>query len=138
MPLIYATPAELATWTGTPAPVNAPVMLREASGLVVDAIICDLYEATSTGLPTNPAYVDALRDATCAQVEHWIAAEIDPLKGAGGQAPRMTVSAIDGASVSFDTYLTAPDRLNSAKYLAGSSWRILRRAGLGSSWVSSS
>lgn len=137
MPLIYATPSDLATWTGSPAPDNAAVMLREASGLVGDAIICDLYEATSTGLPTNPTYVDALRDATCAQVEHWIAAQIDPLAGAGGQEPRMTVSAIDGASVSFDTYLTAPDRLNSAKYLAASSWRILRRAGLGSSWVSS-
>lgn len=136
--LVYATPDDLHDWTQQAPPDNAAVLLREASILVADAIGGDLYDVAPTGLPAQSRQRDAVRDATCAQAEHWATSGSDPLKGAGGQDPRMTVSAIDGASVSFDTYLTAPDRMNSVKYLSPSAYRILRQAGMASAWVGSS
>ena len=134
---IYATPAELPTWMGRDAPDNATMLLREASVLVADACLADIYEVDDTGMPTSQTYRDAMRDATCAQAGHWAASDTDPTKGAGGQEPRMTVSAIDGASVSYDTHLTAPDRLNSVKFLHPTAMRILRFAGLASNAVRS-
>ncbi|WP_068165760.1 hypothetical protein [Rhodococcus phenolicus] len=135
--LVYADSDDLADWTKKPAPDNADILLREASILVADACLADLYDTDSTGLPADSALRDAMRDATCAQAEHWASADVDPTKGAGGQEPRMTVSAIDGASVSYDTYLTAPDRLNSVKFLYPTALRILRFAGLASNAVRS-
>ena len=80
---------------------------------------------------------EAMQEATCAQVHAWLASGDDPIKGAGGQEPRLTTTAIDGASLSYDTYLTAPDRMNALKFLAPGALRILRLAGLASSAVQS-
>ncbi len=135
--LIYANDSDYFAWAKRPAPDNVDALLREASILVADACLADRYNTTDEGLPTDAKLRDAMRDATCAQAEHWAAAGTDPLKGPGGQEPRMTVSAIDGASVSYDTYLTAPDRLNSVKSLAPNALRILRFAGLASNMVRS-
>lgn len=135
--LIYATPGQYVEYAHKAGPANIEVLLREASILVADATAGDIYDTTDVGLPKESRHRDALRDATCAQVESWAAAGVDPLKGAGGQEPRLTVSAIDGASESFDTYLTAPDRANALKYIAPAAYRILRLAGLASAAVSS-
>lgn len=135
--LIYADDGDLETWTGQPAPDNATQLLREASILVGIACQADRYTPLPSGLPADDDKRDAMRDAACAQVEAWTAASVDPIAGPGGQEPRMTVSAIDGASVSFDAYLTAADRANAIKYLSASAYRLLRLSGLASSWVQS-
>ena len=135
--LILATTDELTTWMEAPAPDNATVLLREASGLVSDACKCDIYDTQSNGKPSDPDLVEAMMEATCAQAEAWASAEMDPTKGPGGQAPRLTTSAIDGASLSYDTYLTAPDRNDWVKYIAPNALRVLRLAGLASGQVQS-
>lgn len=76
-----------------------------------------------------------MRDATCAQVEMWLTAGINPVAGAGGQEARPTVSAIDGASVSFDTYLTADAFAKAIDNLSDTAFSILRNAGLASGAV---
>ena len=135
--LILATADELATWMDSPAPDNASVLLREASGLVSDACKCDIYDTQANGKPSDPDLVEAMMEATCAQAEAWAAADMDPTKGPGGQAPRLTTSAQDGSSLSFDTYLTAPDRNDWVKYICPGAVRILRLAGLASGQVQS-
>ena len=135
--LILATSDELETWTGQPAPDNATVLLREASGIVSGACVCDIYDTTPNGAPSDPDLLEAMMEATCAQAEAWSAADMDPTKGPGGQAPRLTTSAQDGSSLSFDTYLTAPDRNDWVKYIAPSAFRRLRSSGLASGRVQS-
>ncbi len=49
--LVYADSDDLADWTKKPAPDNADILLREASILVADACLADLYDTDSTGLP---------------------------------------------------------------------------------------
>ncbi|MCA1008996.1 hypothetical protein LCL87_25070 [Rhodococcus hoagii] len=135
--LVFATEDQLSSWLGTPGPLNAGVLLREASILVRDACRCDVFDTLPNGLPEDDDKREALQDATCAQAATWAATGDDPLKGPGGQEPRMTLSGIDGAQVSFDTYLTAGDRAKSLTQLCASAYRILRSAGLASSAVQS-
>lgn len=135
--LVFATEDQLAEWSGEPPPMNARVLLREASILVRDACRADVFDVLPNGLPEDDDKREALQDATCAQAAAWAATGDDPLKGPGGQEPRMTLSGIDGAQVSFDTYLTAGDRAKSLTQLCASAYRILRAAGLASSAVRS-
>jgi hypothetical protein len=134
--LILATTADFESWTGDIAPENVGAMLREASVLVSDATKADVYDVLPSGLPSDPDLSDALRDATCAQAESWILTGDDPRKGAGGQLARPTTSSIDGASVSYDTYLTAGDRSRALTSLHATAYRILRAAGLASATAS--
>ncbi len=60
--MAYATTAQLSTYTGGTAPGDAS--RRHAP-----------HSARIAGSPTLPAVVSALRDATCAQVEYWIAGD---------------------------------------------------------------
>lgn len=137
MPLIYATSDDLATWTTAPAPADAAVLLREASILIADACLADIYDTDTTGMPTDPQLRDAMRDATCAQVHAWIEAGLKPVAGPGGQEPRLTVSGIDGANVSYDTYLTADARSSMLTSLVPTALRLLRFVGLASNAVRS-
>ncbi|WP_097991859.1 hypothetical protein [Streptomyces sp. f51] len=70
MPRIYATPEQLAAWTGEPAPADAERLLARASSDVDAALLCAFYDTNSAGLPTEPHVVQALADAACAQVEY--------------------------------------------------------------------
>jgi hypothetical protein len=76
--LVYATPGDMATWTGQPAPDNAVQLLRSASVMVRGATRTALYAVQPSGLPADDEKRDALRDATCAQAAAWSAAGIDP------------------------------------------------------------
>jgi hypothetical protein len=72
MTAAYATPADLAAWLGTDAPEDSERLLRRASELL-DANVYGAYAVDSaTGLPADPDAAEALRDATCAQVEFWV------------------------------------------------------------------
>lgn len=135
--LVFATEDQLSSWMGTPGPLNAGVLLREASTLVRSACRADVFDTLPNGLPVDDDKREALQDATCAQAAVWAATGDDPIKGPGGQEPRLTVSGIDGANVSYDTYLTAPDRARALTTLCPSAYRILHSAGLASSAVQS-
>lgn len=129
---ILATPTDLQTYTGATPPTNATVLLREASLLVLGACQADVYCHDENGLPTLARLLTAMTDATCAQAEAWDAAGINPVAGRGSQATQVTSSSIDGASLSFDTQLTASDRAAAVDSLCPSALRILRMEGLAS------
>ena len=68
---VYASEAELETYLGEDAPPKAAKLLRDASSLI-DSIIVGGYIVTGGVIETKAK--DALRDATCAQVEWWVEA----------------------------------------------------------------
>lgn len=133
--ILYASEAQLTAWMGVEPEVVVTPYLRKASGLVHTACINDLYDVDATGKPSDPDLAEAMQDAVCAQAEMWIEAGINPVAGAGGQEARPTVSAIDGASVSFDTYLTAEAFAKAIENLSDDAFAILRAAGLASAAV---
>lgn len=135
--LIYATPAELTTWMGRDAPDNATTLLWEASTLVADACLADIYDTTPDRMPTDQGLRDAMRDATCIQAAFWAAHGIDPAKGRAGMTEVVTASSIDGASVSTNAGELEAAKAESLDGLIPSALRILRQAGLGSNLVRS-
>ena len=135
--LTYATAADLLAWTKKSAPPNADILLREASILVADACLADIYEVDEVGLPTTPQYVDAMRDATCAQAGFWADHGIDPTKGRAGLSEVVTSSSIDGASVSTNAGELETAKASSFDGLVPTAMRLLRFAGLASNAVRS-
>ncbi|MGW2292718.1 hypothetical protein [Streptomyces phaeochromogenes] len=83
MPRVYATPEQLAAWTGQPAPADAERLLTRASEDVDDALLSAVYRTDAAGMPTDLAVVQALADATCAQVEYQVATGDDGTGAAG-------------------------------------------------------
>lgn len=134
---IYATAAELANFMGAQPDddINVVPLLRKASLLVQTACRLDCFVTNPIGLADDPDLADAMSNAVCAQVEMWVTAGYNPIAGAGGQDPRITVSSVDGASISYDTYLTAPARNDEINTLCPDSLRILRNVGLASTAV---
>lgn len=83
MPRVYATPEQLAAWTGQPAPADAEHLLARASADIDAALLCAFYRTNDAGMPTEPRVVQALADATCAQVEYQLATGDDGTGAAG-------------------------------------------------------
>ncbi|PJN40509.1 hypothetical protein CG747_12620 [Streptomyces sp. CB02959] len=80
---VYATPEQLAAWTGQPAPADADRLLARASEDVDDALLTAVYRTDATGMPTDREVEDALADAVCAQVEYHVATGDDGTGAAG-------------------------------------------------------
>lgn len=117
----YATSGELATYTGAAAPADATRLLTRASELVDDHIVTAVYDVDSNDVPTDTKVIAALRDATCAQVEHWLTGdEEDDILG-----PTQGVS-IGGMQ---EQYGAGQNRAT-PMYLAPRAARHLRKAGL--------
>lgn len=102
MALVYATAADLATWTGTTAPTNATPLLRRASALVRKATGTAFYATGTNGLPTDAPTLQAFNDATCAQATFWAANNIDPATGGLSQAGILTNKRLGSASLTYD------------------------------------
>ncbi|MFE9340865.1 hypothetical protein [Streptomyces sp. NPDC007063] len=123
MARVYATPEQLAAWTGQPTPPGAERLLARASEDVDDALLSALYDTDSTGMPTVPATVQALADAVCAQVEYQQATGDDGT-GAAGRWDSVSIGPVslsgrkDGPTAAGDVDL------------APRAHRALRRAGL--------
>lgn len=83
VPTTLASPADYTAWTGDQtAPPKITQTLRSCSTLVLQASLGALYDVDpATGLATDPAVKDALRDATCIQAAAWVALGIDPATG---------------------------------------------------------
>lgn len=98
--LAHATVADVAAWTGKDA-TGTERLIRRASELI-DAATTTAYEVDSTtGLAVDEGYAVALRDAVCAQVEHWLlTGESNDIDGMAGE--KVAVS---------DLSVTRPNRL---------------------------
>jgi hypothetical protein len=74
MARVYATADDVIDWLGDYPPSNVDTLITRAS-LVVDELLVGVRYCTDTNqLPTDTRVIDALRDATCAQVAWWISA----------------------------------------------------------------
>lgn len=86
VPTTLASPQELAEWTLSVAPANAPQILRGCTSLVLAATKTAVYATDpATGLATDTVVKNALRDATCIQASAWVALNIDPATGGAMQ-----------------------------------------------------
>lgn len=135
--LIYATSGDLTAWDSTVAlPGNADSLLRSASLLIASKISSAYYTADTTGLPTDPDLVSALRDATCAQVCTWIALKIDPAAGQAGVTTPATAKKVGTASLTY-TPIAAQTaaRMAAANTLCDEAVLLLQQANLLSSRI---
>lgn len=80
---VYATPSDLATFTGEAAPANAIALLARATRLVEGLTTTALYAVDEDGLPEDLDISEAFRDAVCAQAA-WFD-ETGDVSGAGAR-----------------------------------------------------
>ena len=128
----YASREDLGEWVN---PVSdefeAKTLIREASSLVRKATRFDLYDVTPAGLPSDSFVIAAFRDATCAQVSEWVAADLDPVAGVAGQELQESSSSIAGGSVTLDVSGHSEARARALTELCPRALNILRNEGLG-------
>ncbi|MFF2922730.1 hypothetical protein ACFVTP_10055 [Streptomyces celluloflavus] len=120
---IYATPEQLAAWTGQTAPDDAERLLARASEDIDSALLTAVYAVDEDGDPTDPKIAAALGDATCAQVEYWLATGDDGTGAAGHW------DAVSIGPVSLSGRSSAPPAASGVE-LAPRAARALRRVGL--------
>ncbi|KAA6220639.1 hypothetical protein CP973_00275 [Streptomyces albofaciens JCM 4342] len=119
----YATPEQLAAWTGTAAPDDAERLLARASEDIDSALLTAVYPVDADGDPTDPTTAEVLARATCAQVEYWASAGTDGT-GAGDHWDSVSIG-----PVSLSGRTARPPAATGVE-LAPRADRILRRAGL--------
>jgi len=125
---VYATPEQLAVWTGEAAPANAARLLRSASLLVRRATLTAVYYTDAQGMPTDPDVAAAFRDATCSQADTWATLGIDPAKGAADMLP--VTKSIGTATITYATASVTTARGTAAVQLTREARLILAEAGL--------
>lgn len=120
---VYATGAQFADWLGlTEPPAGADRMLRAASLDVERILRCAVYPVDDAGMPTDPAHITAMQDATCAQAEY-NRGRGDPYGVGAGRISQATIGRISVQRAGA-TGAVAPGR-NSAQAA-----EILQQAGL--------
>lgn len=136
MPTIpaYATTGDLVVepWNIAPVPANAGRLLRAAARLIRAATITAIYNTDADGAPTHPDVVTAFRDASCAQVVAWLAADVDPTAPVTAKPARVAASkSLGSGSVTYadaDQLLTERAQLHTT--LTREAHAILLDAGL--------
>ncbi|MEV0410312.1 hypothetical protein AB0I68_05720 [Streptomyces sp. NPDC050448] len=118
----YATPEQLAAWTGQPAPADAERLLARAGEDIDSALLTAIYPVDEDGDPLDPEVRAALANATCAQVEHQLAGGDDGT-GAGGLWDSVSIGPVSLSGRSSRTAAAGVE-------LAPRADRALRRAGL--------
>lgn len=71
----HATSAQLAAYTGAAAPSDADRLLTRASEVIDAALLTATYSVDSIGTAREADVLTALQNATCAQVEFWLAGD---------------------------------------------------------------
>lgn len=128
--MAYATIDDLTPTYVDPAPANATLLLERASRLVDDALLCAVYDVDEDGLPTDPAHIAALRDATCEQVAAWIAVGEDGT-GASAEYGDVQIGSVRLARTARGGSQTgAGGGGSAAARLAPQAWMILQQVGL--------
>lgn len=133
MSAIYAVAADLAAYTGEPAPTNADVLLRRASSLVTQAIRATLYESDDSGVPTDVDRLATVKEATCAQAAAWAANNVNPLAGRAGVTASIAAKSGGGVSVQYASYADdakARSDLASGDVLVAEALRVLDAGGM--------
>jgi hypothetical protein len=132
--MAYATTEQLGAYLSgdpeTPAvvPEDAARLLVRASDLIDDHTAAAVYDVDAAGAPTYQPVIEALANATCAQVEYWLTGdEEDDILG-----PTQGVS-LAGMQMQYG----AGENRVTPMYLAPRAARHLRRAGLLTAAVSS-
>ena len=69
----YASLEDLGAYLGAEVPADSQRLLARAMERVDYALTSSLYASDSNGNPTAATVLAALKLATCAQVEYWIA-----------------------------------------------------------------
>lgn len=129
--LIYATPTDLSTWTGTAAPTNATALLRAASLMVADATVTAYYDADTTELPTDAKVLAALNQATVIQAAAWAVMGIDPTLGGVFTSKVAVNKHIGTASITYaDAAPATAARVDATVDLVPDAVRVLRAANL--------
>lgn len=135
---MHATVEDYAVFIGAPYPEGTASALFYASELVEGAIKNDLFTVDDNDKATDAEILEALKLATCAQVQMWFANGINPAAGVGALKVAATSKNLGAASVSYDTSLQAirdQAKVKSLDQLCKAAWRILRNRGLGSAAV---
>lgn len=114
---IYANTADYAKHLRAAPPANSRTALARASTAVDDMLLCAVYDTDDAGMPTLPAVIAALREATCVQAED------------AREAKRTSVAQFSIGSVSV-TRRSAPQPAPEEGYRSPRAWRVLQRAGL--------
>lgn len=118
----YATGVQLQAFTGAALPADAVRLLARASEVIDQALRTAIYAVdTITGAPSDPATALVFANATCAQVEFWLAGDeeddvLGPVQGI----------VLAGLQVQYG----AGDNRATPTYLAPRAHRILVNAGL--------
>lgn len=123
---IYATPDQFTAWTGK-ADDDSPALARQltrASEDIDDALRTAVYATDAAGMPIYPDVIEALANATCAQVEYQ---QETGDTGTGAQGRWDSVSL---GPVSLSGRKDAPAGGPTGLDLAPRAERALRRAGL--------
>jgi hypothetical protein len=127
--MAYATVDDLVPTYVDPAPANAVLLLARASRLVDQALLCAVYDVDEDGLPTEPSYVTALRDATCEQVAAWVEAGEDGT-GASAEYRDVQIGSVRLARGGRGSETGAGGGGSAAARLAPQAAMILQQAGL--------
>lgn len=122
VPRVYATPADLAAYTGEAAPTNATTLLAKAARFLDSKVfrMC-WFTADADGLPVDSLVRQAFTDAVCAQAAWWD--ELGDSTGATG-AGWNNVS-IGSVSLGRST-TTVSAEASPARQVAPEVWDVLR------------
>lgn len=126
-PQMLATPDDLAVFTQQTAPVNATILLRSATSLVLRETRQAYYPVDpATGLATDTQIAGALQTATLIQAAAWAALNYDPLTG-GVLTPSVESSTkmLSSTITYADAALSAQARADAVQFLVPEAQRVL-------------
>lgn len=113
---VYATTADYAKQLRAAPPANSRLALAQASAAVDDMLLTAVYDVDQAGLPTLPAVIAALMQATCVQAQDARAAK---------------AAAAGSFSIgSLSVTRSAPVKVREEDYRSPRARRVLQRAGL--------
>lgn len=126
---VYATLAEYRDWLDDPTVDVSDALFARASEIIDEALIGAVYVINQgTQLPTDATELEAIKNATCAQVEWMI--ETGDTTGTGSATEYDSVK-IGSVSLSGKkTQATSPMRTDSGAWVAPNAVRVLRIASL--------
>lgn len=127
MARVYATLSDYRGYTGDTTDTASVALLTRASLDIDNALKGALYDVDdNTGLPTKTKVIEALRDATCAQVQWWD--EIGDTSGTG--AAGQFQSAQLGTAAYTRGYTAGGSSAGNSTTLAPAAFKILSVEGL--------
>lgn len=125
---IYADLEDYREWSGESSATPADVLFRRASEVIDEVLTASYYLVDDDGAPTEAAEIEALKEATCAQVQAFLAA--GDTTGSGSSTVWESAK-IGSLSLSGRKTGTASGAITvSGVQVAASAVRILRLAGL--------